>query len=554
MKIKRIFGLASILSLGFLMFGCKKTNGKPKDVYKQKGVLEALSTSEEKLSKLKTRLKILVDEYEELVSNDQKGHIVIKTSEGYEFFDLAISNSPVLKLDTTDYASSSFKELSGGGNLLYVNGVKDADGKYALSVYAYEKNSVKQILPNEIVNDTTYLSSLSSLFYKLEDGKLANNTRFALEYTTDEGNQKVYFNVFNKVEGFNLLSEGESSYEYLTDEELKAYDKYATTSIDVDAKFLGLKGYEVDYLQAVNEKIVIKKDGKIVNIINNIDDACCGSKIISDGKVLYQTYEVVDESNYDCFFNGSYYKVYTYTYDLLTNKVAKINNFKYVMETGSTNAIIVDDAIYAYNVTAYDYTKKKDLSSADAKEIIVKGNGEFYEGLDYDSIVKVDTKYYCYKDGYTRVLDENGKEVDFFLGRYVSGVIVEIDKNNNVKFYSASTKKFIAYAESYSSIAYDKGIGSVAGKGQIITISNGNVTFTECDYKFDSLLQVFYMVDDSDNTCYFYNVDGTELYEFNSALNTVTSYGYRNIYYTYKGNQYLYCIDIDGIYTMFTFE
>ena len=522
MKIKKIFVLPATLALGFLMAGCTNKIKVADSVATEKNILEsyAIDTTE-----LKGLVKdfIKIDEGFEYLYRDND-IVIAKKNNRYKVYDFDIKKEAIFEFDDIEEINKDGIKVSQSSNeitALFIPHKSNTDGYYKLDVYL--ANGVK-VVDKALVKSFDTPTEISSMFYKLEDGyALSNKYKFSYVLATnneDDEKANKEFYTFKKL-GKDIFEDEDEALVIMTEEEIKAYEKYATNNLDYDATSLGLKGYKVDVVSLMtSKKYVIKKDDKIVNTYQLADNMFGDTGIVNEGCYLYQTYESVGAHNdYDIAYGSKYLKVKTYSYNLVSGKTKEIKDFHYFLDFENTSDIEIknkDDEtiIFAYKIKALDFSKEKSYSETSTKKtIILNAKGEVFGDDNLNEVYKENDKYYSYANGLTKVYDAKGNVVEQINGRYRSGIIIN-SSNGSYVFYKASTKEFIASYSNITYITYNELIASKNDEQYYVVLNNGEITETKFtkDLKYDSSIKVFYKLSSVEEKDEFDVVISTKYY------------------------------------------
>lgn len=548
MKIKKIFGLASICSLAVLMTACgnstKNDGSYDSEIYKEVAI-----SKEEYINKNKAKKEVVkVFENQKIYSrNENYGIVVTYDDDKYYVYNLNIKedNKKILEFTKSEINGIT---ISSGSYYLLVKYLQNDDSQYGYAIHTFDG---KVILEKTYLNSTPsiQLQSNSELMLGLYDSLYYK--KFKVSYNTMDGekqvyNQKIYYAASKKYELSREVV-------YYTEEEFDSlYSK--KSDVKYDASVFGLKGYSI---QLLGDSMYIYKKDKLVNIFNSE-----GGVIMSDGCFLNQvTKEVGDKDKYDLFYDGKYLQVKTYKYSLVDSKMTELKNFHYYIADYGDGVLTYDEEgnvkeIIGATCSVLDFKEKKTLFATDLKGALIKGNGqiEISKHLvpSFGNVIEDNDTFYCYGNTTTTVNDKNGKVVEIYDGIYYDGITVVAGAKNTTNFID-KTGKILLSLKDAESVNRFKYIGyDLYGKKLVVVIEYGVIKTAEIGSYFISIDKAFLTKTDDDNVVTFYSYDD-ELtpinYQFDS--DDVEFEDYK----TYEGIKYYVSEDkTENTYTLLYFK
>lgn len=497
MKIKKIFGLATIASLAILMTAC----GKPKNetIFNASFFDQEAIKLEDYENETKAK-KEVVEISNKLTYYAYQGGIFIGYDDTfYHIYNLSMEGKEILTVNVSDVTNISIDQ-----NYYYIAIRYDYndDNDYAYEFY----NFAGDLLAGKAYMDDYTVGLWNS--YNFHDGGLSLKTanEYRLDYTVKEDgfyvNKRVFFYRVSTSSSSNYNSE----VEFLNAEDY--YEKYGKIKNDyMDGAIVGLKGYK---LANSGEALLIFKNDTFVN------SAVIASTIISDGYSLLQTRQTVSANEkYDISYEGVYYKINTYKISLLNSKMTKLNGFHYFIN--SYESIVYKDGIIdSCLCEVVDFKEKKLATSIDVRLALIKGNGSIkvHEamGLAEGKIYSDKDTYYAYKtansytdDESTIIYDKKGNVKAFYNGIYYNDVLAK--KNISDMSFVDKNGKVVYVLYNYERIAFDRYIGEdIYGNSVLVQLSNGEVEIVDINAyaynenyftKVDSTTRTFYSLDKS---------------------------------------------------------
>ncbi|MBP5445534.1 MAG: hypothetical protein J6Y28_05100 [Acholeplasmatales bacterium] len=505
MKIKRIFGLASICSLAVLMTACGKKSENENLV--NKDILSSYSTP---LSELKESFKpktkvVTVFEDKQIVKSE--GYMVIaEDDDKYYVYNLKLEDKLVLTLEKEDMTSISIED-----DLIICEYPTNELGDEGYAAYFLDGTPI-------------YEKAFPGFFNTYEEGNYEIQTDISSSYTVYTYSlryQNFHDGEYEDVTVYYYVVKEEDlkgiKFYYLKDNEFE--EKYGKSKeYYYDGGYVGLDGYT---LRNFDGKVYIYKKGKIVNVFKTLGSAY----VMSNGCALYQSVKKVGKNDrYDFFLDGEYYVVKTYSYDYLTSKVTEVKNFKYYIKSSimpyvtenENGNIVVSGSI----CSVYDFSSTKELDSGFKKVALIKGNGKIsiHERLQFsgDRFVQDGDKYYDYFIGdlgstTTVEYSSKGEIKDVYYGIYYDGITVETNKAGSGSFKDATGKTLMTITNINM-----VNLSKYTGKD-----SRGNKVFVEIKNGAISVVNMKGYEVIEDGALYLHNEE-TNMYELYSYDSTLT--------------------------------
>ena len=484
MKIKKIFGLATVASLALLMTACGKTKGNETILDEDYFNIKAVDLASYKES-IQTKTKI-----EELCKDKkyvgyQGSILVLKDENKYYFYNLALDGKCVVEVDYSDYYGYNIYQDYGYIKITYKT---NEDYDYGYALYTYD---------GKCILEKTYCSSNISVSKNYEpsmyeDGKAyIDVTSYKVSYRTKEdgvytSKNKTYY----ITEKISLTEyDGKEVVEYLTEEEfLEKYGKIREN--DIDGKIYGLKGYTIKMAQTNNNGLTLFLFNG--NTLVNSLTSSYSLDVVTDGYLLFQTTKNVSVSDdYDIYYSNNYQVVKTYKMNLKDSKVTEVKDFKYLISTANSfTPIVEDEQIKGYYCYVYDFSKDKVVDNTDLKMARIDGKGNITVHnamtLNGNQVIKDDKEYYVYNiasahsniNETTTVYDKNGKVKSVCEGIYYDG-ITAIDEIGRIRFEDKDGKTLLVLTD-FVRIDLSKYYGIDAlGKKILVEIKDGSITKTD---------------------------------------------------------------------------
>lgn len=556
MKIKKIFGLASIYSLAILMTACGK-NTKNDGFLDSDFYREVATKKEDYVEKNKTKkdaIKVFENQtINTTYSKTEAGIIVTSDSRKYYIYNLKLKddNKKILEVNKDDVYSISVKTGDYYGKWILVTFNKNSKNLYGYAAY---------MLNGKTLLEKTYVTSAPNSYYNTSKSSRKINmfdtiyyVKYNFNYYVMEDGEEVKKNsIYCEVSKSEYM---QSDVEYYTEEE---FDNLYSEKIDkkLDGEAFGLKGYEV---QSVAGKTYIYKKNKLVNAFS-----AGNLEIVSDGYGLTQLIqEVSSKDKYDLFYGGRYLKVKTYKYNLLNSKMSEVKNFHYYIADYGDWMIKYDEngnsiCYIGAMCSVLDFKEKKTLFDADLKMAIIKGNGDIEvskklvpSSMSSNTVIDDNNTFYSYTTSTTTVYDKNGKLIEVYDGIYYDGIIVRNGDYSTTNFIDKTGKVVLCLKNAtainrFKYTGYDK-----LGNFLVAIIDNGTVKTADLkDYN-------------SNNSSYLEKVDEDNVHTFYAYDDTLTKMNLKydsddetfDVLGTYEGTKYYYIYDQnDYTYAVLYFE
>lgn len=535
MKIKKLFGLATVASLGLLMTACGKTKKNASILNDDYFDTFAIDLAEYKEGmKKKGSVEEICSDKEYVAYNNNI--YIARDTDKYYFYNLSLEGKLLFAIDRADYSSYSISSDYGCIRITYKT---NADGDYGYAYYAFDGTELLAKTYCRFAPSVSYNSGETYM-----DGEDTTNINgYRITYAVTEGSTYAYKYAYYYKVLERKMQTYQSTTTYLTEAEYnEKYGKVRSQSFD--GTMYGLKGYS---LQTENNILYLFKGKSLVNALS-IDET---STLISDGCFFYQTYKKVSASDdYDIFLNGEYLVVNSYSLNVKTSKLTKLKNFHYYVNRNSAELVIVDGVIDSFLCEVIDYKKKKNADESDVRlaRLDAKGNIDVHEAMSLmsSSVVKVDKEYYVYNfsashsttQDATVVYDKNGNVKQVYDGIYYDGVTVNLynetayftDKEGNTVYYLNSCTRI----DAATYIGYD-----IQGTKMIVEIKDGNISKADCSgyTTFNSML--FTKTNGDNVEFYTYDSSLTSIgFSYDTTKESITSLGngYYRVYNSNTGN------------------